>query len=61
MLILDEYWDQHPELSEIPIYCELFGFVEYHFVFRCKCVGQKVYVRLSELRNWHESINPEAN
>jgi hypothetical protein len=21
MLILDEYWENHPELSEIPIYC----------------------------------------
>lgn len=22
MLILDEYWEAHPELSEIPIYCK---------------------------------------
>lgn len=24
MLILDEYWEAHPELAEIPIYCKYF-------------------------------------
>lgn len=23
MLILDEYWEAHPELSDIPIYCKV--------------------------------------
>lgn len=28
LLILDEYWEQHPELNDIPVYCK-FKFFSY--------------------------------
>lgn len=28
LLILDEYWEQHPELHDIPVYCMNFSFLK---------------------------------
>jgi len=52
LLILDEYWEQHPELHDIPVYCKqttpLENFKKFFFS-RCQFLSKKVYGSLSNI------------